>query len=114
MTRPFPQFIDVGALDDIPVQGARKVKTPAGCVGLFRTAAGQVHALSNACPHKGGPLTEGIIHDGFVTCPLHNLVLSLSTGEAQGPDAGRVTVYPVKVVDGRVLLSITASADLVA
>lgn len=114
MTRPFPEFIDIGALDDIPVQGARKVKTPTGCVGLFRTASGQVHALANACPHKGGPLTEGIVHDGFVTCPLHNMVLSLSTGEAQGADVGKVATYPVKVVEGRVLLSITASADRVA
>ena len=97
-------WIDIGALDDIPLRGARRVKTPAGCVALFRTAEAEVFATSNVCAHKGGPLAEGIIHGRHVTCPLHNWVWSLETGEAQGADEGRIATYPVRVEDGRVLI----------
>ena len=97
-------MIDVGALDDIPRQGARVVKTAAGCVALFRTADDQLFALEDRCPHKGGPLSEGIVHGGQVTCPLHNWVFDLNTGLAQGADAGAVRTYAVRVEDGRVWL----------
>ena len=97
-------WIDIGALDDIPLRGARVVKTRAGCVALFRTAPEEVFATSNSCAHKGGPLSEGIVHDRKVTCPLHNWVWSLETGEAQGADSGRIDTYPVRVEDGRILI----------
>jgi nitrite reductase (NADH) small subunit len=97
-------MIDVGALDDIPPQGARVVKTAAGCVALFRTAKDQVYALEDRCPHKGGPLSEGIVHGGQVTCPLHNWVFDLSTGLAQGSDDGAVKTYAVRVDGGRIWL----------
>ena len=97
-------MIDVGALDYIPRQGARVVKTAAGCVALFRTADDQLFALEDRCPHKGGPLSEGIVHGGQVTCPLHNWVFDLNTGLAQGADAGAVRTYAVRVEDGRVWL----------
>ena len=97
-------WIDIGALDDIPLRGARVVKTRAGCVALFRTEAEEVFATSNTCAHKGGPLSEGIVHGRRVTCPLHNWVWSLETGEAQGADEGRISTYPVRVQDGRILI----------
>ena len=97
-------WIDIGALDDIPLRGARVVKTRAGCVALFRTEAEEVFATSNTCAHKGGPLSEGIVHGRRVTCPLHNWVWSLETGEAQGADEGRIATYPVRVQDGRILI----------
>ncbi|MBL8563321.1 MAG: nitrite reductase small subunit NirD [Gemmobacter sp.] len=97
-------WIDIGALDDIPAQGARLVKTAQGCVAVFRTAADEVFALDDRCPHKGGPLSEGIVHGAQVTCPLHNWVFDLNSGMAQGADEGRVTTYPVQVKGGRVLL----------
>ena len=97
-------WIDIGALDDIPLRGARIVKTRAGCVALFRTAADAVFAVSDSCPHKGGPLSEGIVHGNKVTCPLHNWVFSLETGEAQGADKGRIDTYAVRVEGGRILL----------
>ena len=97
-------WIDIGALDDIPLRGARVVKTSAGCVALFRTAEAEVFATSNTCAHKGGPLAEGIVHDRKVTCPLHNWVWSLETGDAQGADEGRIATYPVRIEDGRVLI----------
>ncbi len=97
-------WIDIAALEDIPARGARVVKTSLGCVAVFRTAADEVFALSNACPHKAGPLSEGIVHGKSVTCPLHNWVISLETGEAQGADEGRVDTYPARVEAGRILL----------
>ena len=97
-------FVDIGSLDDIPAQGARLVKTAQGCVAVFRTADDRVFALEDQCPHKGGPLSEGIVHGTSVTCPLHNWVFDMNTGEAQGADQGMVRTYPVKVQGGRILI----------
>lgn len=98
-------WIDVGSLKDIPVRGARIVKTPLGCLALFRTDAEEVFAISDRCPHKGGPLSEGIVHGKSVTCPLHNWVFSLESGEAQGADEGQIATFSVKVEDGRILMN---------
>ncbi len=97
-------WIDIGALDAIPARGARVVKTALGCVAVFRTGADEVFALDNACPHKAGPLAEGIVHGRKVTCPLHNWVISLETGQVQGADEGQVATYPARVDGGRILL----------
>lgn len=97
-------WIDIGALEDIPLRGARVVKTVLGCVAVFRTAEDEVFATSDQCPHKGGPLSEGIVHGRRVTCPLHNWVFSLETGEAQGADEGRIDTFAARVENGRVLL----------
>lgn len=103
-------WIDIGSLEDIPQRGARVVKTAMGCVAVFRTARDEVFALSDRCPHKGGPLSEGIVHVKSVTCPLHNWVFSLETGQAQGADEGLVPTYPARVEAGRVLLDTTQLA----
>lgn len=97
-------FVDIGSLDDIPAQGARLVKTAQGCVAVFRTADDRVFALDDRCPHKGGPLSEGIVHGTSVTCPLHNWVFDMNTGQAQGADEGMVRTWPVKVQEGRILI----------
>ena len=97
-------WLDIGALEDIPRQGARVVKTAAGCVAVFRTAEDAVFAVDDRCPHKGGPLSEGIVHGLAVTCPLHAWVFSLETGLAQGADEGAIATYPARVEGGRVLL----------
>ena len=73
-------WCDVGALEDIRPLGGRRVETPLGEIAVFRTDDDRVFALDNRCPHKGGPLSEGIVHGTSVTCPLHTLVLSLETG----------------------------------
>lgn len=96
-------WIDIGALDDIPLRGARKVKTVLGCVALFRTAENEVFAASDTCPHKQGPLSEGIVHGQSITCPLHNWVFDLNTGQAQGED-GRIPTYPVRIDGNRILI----------
>ncbi|MBM7068882.1 nitrite reductase small subunit NirD [Actibacterium sp. 188UL27-1] len=97
-------WIDIGALEDVPARGARMIKTAFGCVAVFRTGDDQVFALDNACPHKAGPLAEGIVHGTKVTCPLHNWVISLETGQAQGADEGVVNTYPARIEEGRILL----------
>ena len=103
-------WMDVGALSDVPERGARMVKTPAGCVAVFRTGADTVFATADRCPHKGGPLSEGIVHGTKVTCPLHNRVFSLETGEAQGADEGRIATHEIRVEDGRLMLDTSALA----
>lgn len=97
-------WIDIAALTDVPPRGARVIKTRLGCVAIFRTIEDQVFAIDDACPHKKGPLSEGIVHGNAVTCPLHNWVIDLETGMAQGADKGRVNTYETRVQDGRILL----------
>jgi len=107
-------WIDIAALDAVPQRGARLVKTAHGCVAVFRTAADEVFALDNACPHKQGPLAEGIVHGASVTCPLHNWVISLETGLVQGEDTGQVATYPAKVEAGRILLDAARVTSMAA
>jgi len=97
-------WIDIGALEDIPLRGARVIKSKLGCVALFRTHEDKVFAVDDRCPHKGGPLSEGIVHGASVTCPLHNWVFSLETGQAQGADEGEIGTYEVRVENGRILV----------
>ncbi|MEM9433912.1 MAG: nitrite reductase small subunit NirD [Pseudomonadota bacterium] len=96
-------WIDIGHVEDIPLRGARKIKTALGCVAVFRTGEAEVFAASNSCPHKAGPLSEGIVHGQSITCPLHNWVFDLNTGQAQGEDA-RIDTFPVRVDAGRILI----------
>jgi len=99
------EWIDVGPLSAIPMRGARTVPVAGGEeVALFRTGDNQVFALVNRCPHKHGPLSQGIVHGHAVSCPLHNWRISLATGEALGEDKGCTPTIPVKVDGGRVLL----------
>ena len=101
-------WIDIGDINDIPLRGSRIVKTQVGCVAVFRTAPDEVFAVSDTCPHKQGPLSEGIVHGQSVTCPLHNWVFDLNTGQAQGADEGSIATYPVRVDGGRILLDAEA------
>ena len=102
-------WVDICPVDSIPARGCRVVHTQQGQIALFRTASGEIFALDNRCPHKGGPLSEGIVHDRKVTCPLHNWVISLENGEAAGADKGSTRQYPVRLQDGRVHLDIASS-----
>ena len=102
------RWVEVGKLDDIPMRGARCVKNGAMTIAIFRNAADEIYALEDKCPHKNGPLSQGIVHDGCVTCPLHNWVISLSTGKAQGADEGATLVFPVKVEGQVIYLDLSA------
>lgn len=94
-------------LIDIPKLGARVVKSAAhGDIAVFRTASDEVFAVLDKCPHKGGPLSQGIVYGKRVTCPLHNWNIGLDDGCAVAPDAGCTQTFPVRVLDGEVLLGV--------
>ena len=97
-------WVSIGSINDIPRQGARCVKNGDMTIAVFRTADDRVFALEDKCPHKNGPLSEGIVHGQSVTCPLHNWVFDLNTGEAQGADEGRIETYQVRLEAGRILI----------
>ena len=99
-------WVEVCGLDDIPRQGARVVATGRGDVAVFRTIDDAVFALDDACPHKAGKLSQGIVHGHHVTCPLHNWVIGLEDGRAQAPDEGCVHRVRATLRDGRVLLAL--------
>ena len=101
-------WVEIGRLEQIPRRGARCVKTTAGPIAVFRTMDDKLFAIEDRCPHKGGPLSQGIVHGTQVTCPLHNWVFSLETGEAQGADVGRVRTIALDVVDGRIFMAAEA------
>jgi len=100
------KWIQIGALTDIPVLGSRVVKTAAGNIAVFRTADDEVFALDDRCPHKGGPLSQGIVHNKRVTCPLHNFVIDLKSGVAVAPDEGCTRAHPAKVENNVVWLHV--------
>ncbi|MFO1251093.1 MAG: nitrite reductase small subunit NirD [Inhella sp.] len=95
----------VCSIQDIPVLGSRRVARATGMdVALFRNASDEVFALLDRCPHKGGPLSQGIVFGRGVACPLHNWTIGLDSGQAQAPDEGCTPVFQVRVVDGSVQL----------
>lgn len=99
------QWIDVCAVADIPVLGARVVeRKTGGNIAVFRNADDRVFALLDRCPHKGGPLSQGIVFGERVACPLHNWSIGLADGTAALPDEGCTTAFTVKVDGGRVFL----------
>ena len=106
MTNQPERWIEIGYMNDIPRRGARCVKGPGYAIALFRTSDDQIFALEDKCPHKGGPLSQGIVHDGCVTCPLHNWVISLKDGEVQGEDQGRVSTIPVRLEGTQIFIDI--------
>ncbi len=105
-------WVEIGTISDIPLRGARCVKTPMGKIAVFRTADNDVYAIEDHCPHKGGPLSQGIVHGASVTCPLHNWVISLETGKAEGADEGAVRTIPVRNIDGN--LSVALESMMIA
>ena len=102
---PVNDWIAVCKLSDILPLGARRVARAAGLpVAVFRTGDDKVFALLDRCPHKGGPLSQGIVHGRSVSCPLHQWNIGLADGCAQAPDEGCTTPFAVRVADGTVLL----------
>jgi len=98
----------IARLEDIPRQGACVVATPEGAVALFRTVDDRVFALLDRCPHKGGPLSQGIVHGARIACPLHNWVIELDSGQAVAPDEGCVRRFDVRLEDGMVAIALAA------
>jgi nitrite reductase (NADH) small subunit len=92
-------------VEDIPVLGARRVaRDGAVAVAVFRNSEDKVFALLDRCPHKAGPLSQGIVFGESVACPLHNWTIGLADGCAKAPDVGCTTPFACKVDDGQVFL----------
>lgn len=100
-------FHDLCALEEIPRLGSRVVAAPAGDIAVFRTADDRVFALNDKCPHKGGPLSQGIVSGDRVACPLHGWLIQLDSGSAVAPDEGCVKRHEAKVENGRVFLRVS-------
>jgi nitrite reductase (NADH) small subunit len=101
------QWIRACRVEDIPRLGARVVKSAQGDIAVFRNAEDEVFALADQCPHKGGPLSQGIVYGRKVACPLHGWNIQLEDGCAVAPDYGCTRRYPVRVEAGEVFLLIS-------
>ena len=95
------------AVSDVPVLSSRVVSSEAhGRIAVFRNSADEVFAVHDKCPHKAGPLSQGIVHGKTVTCPLHSWKIQLEDGQVVAPDVGCVKHFPTKVENGEVFLAL--------
>lgn len=99
-------WLEIGPLKAVPRLGSRVVKTRQGDIAVFRTGNDEVFALDDCCPHRGGPLSQGIVTGCQVICPLHDWCIRLKDGQAEAPDKGITGTYPVKVDAGVIYLSL--------
>jgi len=99
-----PTWYKTCSVDDVPLRGGRLVRAGTTQIALFRLGNGTVRAIDNRCPHKQGPLAEGIVSNDIIICPLHALKIDLATGNVLPPDRGCVTTYPTKIEGGQVLI----------
>jgi len=107
------QWIDILDVADIPKLGARVVRHGSMNIAVFRNAEDEIFALEDRCPHKGGPLSQGIVHGKKVTCPMHGWNIELDSGCAVAPDRGCAREFPVRIEGSRVWLD-CAAADPVS
>lgn len=103
-------WIEVCALEDIPLLGSRVLRRDAGDIAVFRSGDNEVFALRDSCPHKGGPLSQGIVFGKRVACPLHNWVINLEDGKAQEPDEGCALHHRCKIEKGMVFIDPTPNS----
>ena len=99
-------WVKVALFEDIPKLGARVVRSKTKDIGVFRTEDDQIFSINNSCPHKGGPLSQGIVYGDKVACPLHSWKISLVDGKAEEPDVGHTACFKTKVEDGVVYLEL--------
>ncbi|CAM8620734.1 {NirD} Ferredoxin subunits of nitrite reductase and ring-hydroxylating dioxygenases [Comamonadaceae bacterium] len=100
------EWTRICTLEDIPVLGSRRVERSTGLdVAVFRNSQDEVFALLDRCPHKGGPLSQGIVFGTSVACPLHNWTIGLCDGQASAPDEGCTPKFSVKLEAGVVYLN---------
>ncbi len=99
-------WVRVAPLEEIPKLGARVVRSKAIDIGVFRLEDDRIYAVNNSCPHKGGPLSEGIVYGDKIACPLHGWKINLVDGKAEEPDVGKTTCFNTKIEDGIVYLEL--------
>jgi nitrite reductase (NADH) small subunit len=106
-TAPATRLVAVGRVEDVPRFEGRPVTVAGRRIAIFNTPSG-VRALEDACPHKGGPLSDGLVGDGCVVCPLHNRRIDLVTGEMDGDAGERAVVVPVVERAGWIYIEVAA------
>ncbi|UFJ39617.1 nitrite reductase small subunit NirD [Brevibacillus humidisoli] len=104
----------IGQLSEIPQQVGKVVRLGSLEIALFRLSDGEIHALENRCPHKGGKLAEGIVSGPFVYCPLHDWKICVEDGWVQAPDRGCVRSFPVQIVGQQVIIELPEEAKHVS
>ncbi|RMD78685.1 MAG: nitrite reductase (NAD(P)H) small subunit [Gammaproteobacteria bacterium] len=103
---PGLRWVEAGPVEAVPRLGARVLETPLGPVAVFRTAEDELYALLDRCPHRGGPLSQGLVYGRRVACPLHGWAIELADGRAAPPDQGCTPSFPVRVEEGRILVGL--------
>jgi NAD(P)H-dependent nitrite reductase small subunit len=99
------EFVPVLSVTDLPPGQAAEVSVGTQPVALFNIG-GTFHALTNRCPHRGGPLGQGFVDGSQVSCPWHNYTFDVTTGENVVDPQLKVARYDVKVEDGRVFVKV--------
>jgi len=94
----------VAAIDEIPEKLGKTVKIGSQEIALFRLGNGEIRAIENRCPHRGGVLAEGMVSGEHVFCPMHDWKINLSDGKVQAPDTGCVKTYETELEDGQVIV----------
>ncbi|MBL4762900.1 MAG: nitrite reductase small subunit NirD [Gammaproteobacteria bacterium] len=102
-------WTEVVALDEIPVLGSRVIQTGSINIAVFRTSSDEVFAVKDECPHKQGPLSQGIVHGTSVTCPLHNWKIDLASGQALTPDEGCTNTFATKIENNMVSIDFSGA-----
>lgn len=100
------KWYKITQLENIPLMGSRKIEIGETEIAIFKTRDGSIFAVNNVCPHKKGKLSEGLVHETQVTCPLHNWEIDLKTGQALGNDKGCTVIYETKIEDGILFLNL--------
>lgn len=100
-------WIDAGPLTAIPCPGARQLRTEQITLAIVRTSSDTIYAIADACPHRGGPLSQGMVYGERLQCPMHGLVIDLVSGAAIAPDHGSTATYPVRINNGHILVGLT-------
>lgn len=93
----------LGPIDDIPVGAARAYAVEGRQVAVFRLRDGSLRALDAMCPHRGGPLADGLADDRVVICPLHGFTYDLVTGCEVANSGAAATAYPVDADDDGII-----------
>jgi len=104
-------WVAIGHVKDIPRLGARVVRRNGIDIAVFRVTGDQIYAIEDRCPHKGGPLSQGIVHGGRVTCPLHDWTIDLAAGKAVAPDQGCVTTYAVRIANDKIEINLAKNGQ---
>ncbi len=104
--------IDLGPLDRIPPGEGRSYQLGGEHVAVFRTRDGGLYATQAFCPHGRGLLSDGLVGDGRVICPLHGLAFELDSGRCLSGSCPDLRTHPVRHADGSVVLSLPAEKEL--